>query len=441
MNTTHNAEPTAMTAASAVLPSPYARLRFYYGWTILMVAALAMVGTLPGRTQGLGLITESLLRDLNLSRVEYANINLWATLIGALFCIGVGRLQDKAGSRIVLTVLSLVLGMVVIAMSQTSTLWPLFALITLTRGLGQSALSVVSLAMVGQWFHRRLDKAMAIYSVVMSIGFMVAFPVVGSVVKESGWRTAWAGIGWCLILVLAPIALALVRRSPESVGLRVEGHAEKGNPDLAASADVPSSTLAQALRTPAFWVMATASALYGLVASGIGLFNESILNQRGFAEGTYYNSLVVTAMTSLVGNFLGGFLTAKGGMNRLMAVAMLLLMIGLAALPVVRTVAEVMVVAVLMGIAGGFVMVLFFSFWGRVYGRAHLGQIQGAAQMMTVLASAVGPLLLAECIDRTGSYALMFYLLALIVGLLGVAAWFVKVEATGYRDDRDSLQR
>ena len=48
-----------------------------------------------------------------------------------------------------------------------------------------------------------------------------------------------------------------------------------------------------------------------------------------------------------------------------------------------------------MGLAGGFVMVVFFSFWGRAYGRAHLGRIQGAAQALTVLASAVGPLLLA----------------------------------------------
>jgi hypothetical protein len=36
--------------------------RFYHGWVVLG-AALAMVGTLPGRTQGLGLIAELLLRD------------------------------------------------------------------------------------------------------------------------------------------------------------------------------------------------------------------------------------------------------------------------------------------------------------------------------------------------------------------------------------------
>ena len=60
---------------------PETRGGVYYGWVVLGVAALAMVGTLPGRTQGLGLITEPLLRDLGLGRVAYAQINLVATLV------------------------------------------------------------------------------------------------------------------------------------------------------------------------------------------------------------------------------------------------------------------------------------------------------------------------------------------------------------------------
>src|SRR5262245_12278703 len=104
-----------------------------------------MVGTLPGRTQGLGLITEPLLRDLGLSRVMFAQINLVATLTGALFCLGVGRLIDRAGSRVVLTVTSVALGLTVIAMSQVSAVLGVLVLVTLTRGFGQSALSVISL--------------------------------------------------------------------------------------------------------------------------------------------------------------------------------------------------------------------------------------------------------------------------------------------------------
>src|SRR5688572_3119776 len=108
-----------MDSFRAGLPRPTAApfaLPFYYGWVNVAVAALAMVGTLPGRTQGLGLITEQLLADLRMDRVYYAQVNLWATLVGALFCLGVGRVTDRFGSRVVLTVVSAVLGAVVLWM-------------------------------------------------------------------------------------------------------------------------------------------------------------------------------------------------------------------------------------------------------------------------------------------------------------------------------------
>ncbi|HKX26155.1 MAG TPA: MFS transporter [Blastocatellia bacterium] len=400
------------------------RLPFYYGWVNLTVAALAMVGTLPGRTQGLGLITEPLLKDLELDRVLFAQINLWATLIGSVLCLGIGRLIDRLGSRIVLTGVSLALGGVVLLMSGVrGALW-LALLITLTRGLGQSALSVVSITIVGQWFKRRLNMAMAIYTVVLSVGFMVAFPIVGAAVTNSGWRPTWAGIGGAILFGLAPIGWLLVRRTPEACGLWLDGERPSGEePETA----ITGQTLGQALLTPAFWVFALASSVYGLIASGIALFNESILKELGFNASIYYRSLVVTALTALIGNFLGGWLTSRWSLSRLLTLAMSLLAGSLLALPQLRSPWHVAVYAATMGLAGGFVMVIFFSFWSHAYGRAHLGKIQGAAQTLTVLASAVGPLLLAQCVSRTGSYAPIFYLLAVIVGLLGVAAWTVKV--------------
>src|SRR5262245_15768236 len=141
-----------------------------------------MVGTLPGRTQGLGLITEPLLAGLGLDRLAYARINFWATIIGTAGAIGVGRLIDRFGSRVVLTAVAVSLGVVVCLMSGVTSLILLSLLITLTRALGQSALSVVSIAMVGHWFARRIDLAMAVYSIALSIGFMIAFPIVGSLV-------------------------------------------------------------------------------------------------------------------------------------------------------------------------------------------------------------------------------------------------------------------
>jgi len=400
--------------------------RLYYGWTVMLVAAAAMVGTLPGRTQGLGLITEPLLADLHLDRLAYAELNLWATLLGSAGAIGIGHLIDRFGSRLVLTTVAVALGLVVCAMSQTTTFAGLAVWITLTRALGQSALSVVSLAIVGQWFVRRIDTAMAVYSVVMSIGFMMAFPLVGSIVQQRGWRVAWLSIGVALVLVLAPLAWIIVRRGPEAVGLQTDGErAPTSSParhDVAPAPALEGYLWTAALATPAFWIFAIGTALYGLVASGIGLFNESILAQRGFGAEVYYQTLVVTALTALVGNFLGGWVAVRAPLGRLMAVALLVLSLGLVVLPHVSTRPQVMAWATAMGFGGGLVMVLFFSVWPRLFGRRHLGRIQGAAQALTVVASAVGPLLLAWCVDRTGSYAVMFRLLAAVIAAVAAAA-------------------
>jgi MFS family permease len=390
----------------------------YYGWAVLLVAAAAMVGTLPGRTQGLGLVTEPLLADLAIGRVDYAQINLWATLIGSLFAIGIGRIIDRLGARATLTAVALLLGAVVVAMSGVQSYWTLAVAVTLTRGLGQSALSVISLAMVGRWFVRRIDIAMAIYSIVLSVGFMIAFPIVGMVVQNRGWRSAWFAIGVTIAGVLAPAAWLLVRRSPEAMGLAPDGDSAAADPATLED----GATTPQALATPAFWVFAIGAALYGLVASGIGLFNESILAERGFGADVYYQTLVITALTALAGNFGGGWLATRMALPKLLSISLFVLAAGLALLPVVSTIAHVMLWAVAMGLGGGLVTVLFFSVWPRAYGRRHLGSIQGAAQALTVVASAVGPLLLAWCLEVTGSYTAMFEVLAAAVGAAAVSA-------------------
>jgi predicted MFS family arabinose efflux permease len=397
-------------------------LPFYYGWINLTVAALAMVGTLPGRTQGLGLITESLLADLQIDRIVFARINLWATLIGALFCLGIGKLIDRFGSRLILTVVTLALAATVLYMSTARGLMTFAVLITLTRGFGQSALSVVSITLVGKWFVHRVNLAMAVYTIALSIGFMVAFPLIGAQVLNSGWRTSWWTIGLCLLFGLAPISALLVRKGPELNS----AESQSEFPTATIEAEQHGATLWQALRTPGFWIFGISSAVYGLIASGIALFNESILAERGFNASIYHRSLIIVALTALLGNFLGGWLTSRWRINRLLALAMVLLGVSLVALPQVKTELHVALYALVMGLAGGFVIVIFFSFWSLEYGRAHLGRIQGAAQALTVVASAVGPLVLAESVTRTGSYAAMFYALSLVVMLLALSAWLVK---------------
>lgn len=389
---------------------------FHYGWVNLVLAALAMVATLPGRTQGLGLVTEPLLADWRMDRVDFATANLWATLVGAVLCLPTGRLTDRLGPRAVLTAILLALGAAVVVMSHTSALPVFFLTLTLTRALGQSALSVVSLALVGKWFARRLQLAMGLFALLVAIGFIAAFPATGGAVLAAGWRAAWQGVG-IAVFALGPVCWLLVR-----------DHPPQGEADVEALAAEPGDlTLGEALRTPAFWLFASASAAFGLVYSGIALFNQSILELRGFPAETYHRTLVVSTIVGLVMNFAAGWLGQRWPMQRLTGIGMGVLALSLAALPLVRTPLHVDLYAAAMGAAGGIVTVVFFTVWGKVFGRAHLGRIQGCAQAATVVASAVGPLLLAETLARTGSYDLLFWTLAGIVAALGLGSAVVPV--------------
>jgi len=396
------------------------------GWLNVVVAAIVMLATLPGRTQGLGLITEPMLRDLHLDRVTYANVNLWATLLGAAICLPIGRLFDRIGLRGATCALTILLAGVVWEMSRLAggTI-ALFALVLATRAIGQSALSVASITAVGKSFDRQVGVAMGVYSVLLTVFFAAAFTAVGTSVRVDGWRTAWMRVALGLLFVAAPASL-LFRENPQQIAN------DTGTND--------GQTLASALRTSAFWVFAGATSLFGLVSSGLGLFNEAVLAERGFDQSTYVAFLAATAVVGLAGQMLCGWLTLRWPMTRLLGVAMLIYALALGGLPLITTRGQLWALAGLVGMSGGMISVVFFAVWRRAFGALHLGRIQGAAQMLTVLASAIGPLIFAQSSRMTGSYFPAVWALAPCVVLLGLAAFRVQLASDRPRVSESSVR-
>ncbi len=411
-------------------------------------AAAAMVATLPGRTHGLGLITEPLLADLELGRVTYAALNFWATLLGALFCLPIGWAIDRLGVRYMLVSVLLSLGAVVVWMAGltagtstigllTPTLFlgngretasvplELFILVLLTRGLGQSALSVVSLTLVGKAVGDRPGKAIGVYSFLVALGFMAAFTGVKAAFEQfhADWRSVWSGIGWVLI-GFGLLALLLVR---EPLPL-------SSSPAEASQESTPSWTLGAALLSPGFWVFGLATSFYGLVAAGLSLFNQSLLAERGFERNVFLTITAITPLVGLAANLFTGWLALRIRLGVLLAAALLIQAVALAAFPAIATLTEVYAYAAAMGVAGGMLTVVFFTVWRQAYGPAHLGQIQGAAQFLTVLASAAGPLVLAAGHREYGSYAPIVQNCAVVAAAFAVAAWLVPLPTARTRE-------
>lgn len=373
----------------------------------MWASAAVMLATLPGRTQGLSLITEPLIEDLKVDRVSFANANLWATLIGALFCFPAGWVFDRYGLRRTTAMIVLALAAVVCGFSfLASSMLILFALLTLTRGLGQSALSVASITAVGRRFPERTGMPMAVFAILISLFFAVAFGLVGFAVRAEGWRAAWMQVALFLAIVIAPLVLFLFP-------------GREGKPD---EKNEKGIGLSEALKAPAFWIFAGAAAAFNFVSSGFGLFNEAILAEHGFSQKTFHIFLAVTTLFSLAGQFLGGWLSGRVGYRTVTAISMGVYALALASVVNAGSMWMLMLISLLMGVAGGMVIVVFFAVWAEAFGRAHLGRIQGAAQFMTVISSAMGPSLFALCFESQRSYSPILLAMACVVFVIGMAA-------------------
>jgi predicted MFS family arabinose efflux permease len=222
------------------------------------------------------------------------------------------------------------------------------------------------------------------------------------------------------MLGMAPLSWLLVRSSPEDCGLAVESE-----PVVEAEARRADANLIDAVRSPAFWAFSLACSLYGLLASAISLFPQAVLEKQGFDYDTFRFVLLLGAVCGVITNLVGGWLAMRFPLGRLLGLAMLLLAGCLVVFPGIFTLAAVVLYSVGMGVAGGLITVIFFAFYGRTYGRKNLGQIQGTAQVISVFASALGPVLLTSCNAWTGSYALMYYSAALLAAVLGTWVWWV----------------
>ena len=194
-----------------------------------------------------------------------------------------------------------------------------------TRALGQSALSVASITAVGKSFDRRVGVAMGVYSVLLSVFFAAAFVAVGNcrprqrLANGLGAGRARAGAvrcarGSCCCASIGTAGIRSGRTGADDGGL----------------------SLAAALRTPAFWVFGGATSLFGLVSSGLGLFNEAVLAERGFDQQTYVTFLAATSIIALAGQLACGWLTLRWSMQRLLGVAMFIYARRSRALPLLR---------------------------------------------------------------------------------------------------------
>src|SRR5262249_54368428 len=112
-------------------------------------------------------------------------------------------------------------------------------------------------------------------------------------------------------------------------------------------------------------------------------------------------------------------------LSKLMGLATGLFALALFAFPYVTTEMQVYAYALTLAAAGGGMTVCFFTVYRRAFGPAPLGAVPGVAPTLTVLFSAVGPLIFASTKVRLGAYAPLFPVAAMIALVLAGLTWIM----------------
>jgi hypothetical protein len=266
---------------------------------------------------------------------------------------------------------------------------------------------------------------MGVYAVLMTILMVASMYNVQISIGKGGWRGAWSSIGfvliWCVPVIFFLTPWRFVGKGPA-----------KNEP--ISSGDTNSATLTQALLSPCFWTFALAISLFGLISAGFSLFQQTIFAAQGLDEGVYHRVLLMGLGVGLLSNLVGGGLATFIRLERLLAGAMLLLAVSLGGVPLISTPTHAYIFCLAYGAAGGVLTVLFFTVWGPAFGTRSLGRIQGAAQMLTVLFSAAGPLCVSGFRLLVGDDILFLCAAAVFSLQLAVVAWCIPVPSAAAGD-------
>jgi MFS family permease len=413
-------------AVSAPAPAPAAPARVAPAelpllacWLNVLVAAAAQMATIPGRVYRLGLITEPLLTDFGISKTTWGMLNLWATVVTAVLCVGFGTVLTRLGTRRTHHISMLGLGGATALLTVVNGAWMLFLAITLARVLGQGMLALVSTSMVGKSFPRRVALVMAVYSIVM-VGMyaaLVQMIKLGTGSWGLSWREVWLAIAAVLVFGLTPFGFFAISEP---------GASRASDPEPRGGV-APELTLRQAIRSPVFILFGLSCLVTGTANAGIGLFNESLLKDRGLSRDVFFDSLTAGVLAAAVFKLAAGWLCDRWSMGMMSALCMLLFAGTAFAVPFLETTDQVYVWSIAKSLAMSVHTVIYFAIWGYAFGRRDLAQIQGAAHVLTVTASGLGPVVFGLCRDQLGTYDPCMYVTAAGSLAIGVAMFFVPV--------------
>jgi MFS family permease len=137
----------------------------------------------------------------------------------------IGRLVDRLGARAILAGGLALIGLATLGMAGANDAWQLWLAYGVLAGLGFAAtLQLAASVLAARWFVARRGLVVGLVQSGGSIASFLVLPIATYLIEWIGWPDFYRLTGVAL-LVAIPAMWALIRNSPEDLGLVADGHA------------------------------------------------------------------------------------------------------------------------------------------------------------------------------------------------------------------------
>lgn len=416
----------------------------FHGWRI--VAAAATIQFLLGalQSQSFGLYIASLAHEMGWSRTSLAGAAALMSVEAALVGPMLGWLLDRIGTRRAVRWGLLIFGAGLLLLSQVQTVGAFYvSAVMLAVGASLGGYFTLSVTVV-HWFESRRARALSVLSLGLAASGLVV-PLIASSMELWGWRTT-AAVSGVFVCVAGWLLASVIHGRPADLGQQADGVEPVGGlagqpaaaamPAASANAGAgagvpqpvePGYTLAQAMRTRAFWLLSVGHGLALMVVTSVNV--HAVLHMtQGLGFSVTQAGWVITLMTlgQVVGVLLGMGVGDRYDKRRLAALCMASHGLGLLCLTWSTHPLHLLGFAVFHGVAWGLRGPLMHALRADYFGRRAIGTILGVSGAIVAVGQIAGPMLAGALADRTGDYRTAFTLIALLVSVGSLAFVFAR---------------
>ncbi len=385
------------------------RTPFFYGWMVVFAAGTTQFTRNSVAALTLAVFVYPISQDLEWSRTTIAGAASAGGLASSIASPFIGKLLDKYGVRLILTISILILGLSTISLAWATIPLLFYISYGLGRVIFSSSVQIGTSIVVSQWFIRRRGIATGILFLCHASG-MILFPIVSSTLIHSvGWQNAWIVTGILVwIIALFPVSLLILQR-PEDAGLRPDGmKVDESVLTISDAINEPGWTLSKALSTKPLWILAIAGGNLFLIQTGVNIHIGAYVLDRGLSFTLSASVITVNAVFAGIGSIVWGWLCDRFEVRWIFTCVAIAISLASALFIFASSTSLLIVSAALFGFGIGGMLVVPPVAFANYFGLESLGAIRGITEPFSSMGQAIGAVLSGFIYDSTGSYQLAF---------------------------------